>query len=106
MKCSAVRKDFWCLTNKVNQIEQSLDSDYCLLMDASSSDQHQSCDTLIRCENISRDRGWDSSAPLLFADGADCHQELPGGPLSCAHLYCLPTHARTLRGESRDQFLS
>lgn len=20
MKCSAVRKDFWCLTNKVNQI--------------------------------------------------------------------------------------
>lgn len=28
MKCSAVRKDFWCLTNKVNQIEAFL-TDYC-----------------------------------------------------------------------------
>lgn len=45
MKCSAVRKDFWCLTNKVNQIEQSPDSDYCLLIDASSLHQHQRCDT-------------------------------------------------------------
>lgn len=50
MKCSAVRKDFWCLTNKVNQIEQSPDSDYCPLIDASSSDQHQRCDTLIRSD--------------------------------------------------------
>lgn len=25
MKCSAVRKDFWCLTNKVNQIEDCPD---------------------------------------------------------------------------------
>lgn len=24
MKCSAVRKDFWCLTNKVNQIIKTL----------------------------------------------------------------------------------
>lgn len=24
MKCSAVRKDFWCLTNKVNQIIKKL----------------------------------------------------------------------------------
>lgn len=30
MKCSAVRKDFWCLTNKVNQIEAFL-TDYCFL---------------------------------------------------------------------------
>lgn len=50
MKCSAVRKDFWCLTNKVNQIEQSPESDYCLLIDVSSSDQHQRCDTLIRSD--------------------------------------------------------
>lgn len=30
MKCSAVRKDFWCLTNKVNQIEAFL-TDYWFL---------------------------------------------------------------------------